>query len=81
MPRTVRNFWLETHVDGRSTTLATGPRGSDGGFYTIIKVRHKGHVRNVGTLHGTAALDGTLSVTWDDLTLGHGVRTLYKGAR
>lgn len=43
-PRFVRNFWLSLTVDGRSTTVETGPASKDGGFFLEIKVRENGGI-------------------------------------
>lgn len=38
----MRNFWLETKVDGRKSILTGGPRNKDGGMTTKIYVRDCG---------------------------------------
>ena len=44
MPRCVRNFWIELDVDGRKHQIATGPKGSGGGFRLVIRHRAKGEI-------------------------------------
>lgn len=38
----MRNFWLETKVDGRKSILTGGPRNKDGGMTTKLYVRDCG---------------------------------------
>ena len=54
MPRNVRNFWIELSVDGRDSTVETGPVRKDGGFEMTIRMRDQGSIspktmRIVGT--------------------------------
>lgn len=42
--RNVRNFWLNLRVDGRSTTVETGPASATGGMRGTISQRHQGTV-------------------------------------
>lgn len=44
--KNVRNFWVELEVDGRESTIATGPRGNDGGFYQDVYIRDKGEAKH-----------------------------------
>jgi len=44
MPRCVRNFWIELDVDGRKHRIATGPKGSGGGFRLVIRHRANGRI-------------------------------------
>jgi hypothetical protein len=62
MPRNVRNFWLEAEVDGRSTSVATGPEGKDGGISVRVLIRREGGVSMAATLRGRALPDGTLEL-------------------
>jgi len=39
----LRNFWVESFIDGRKTLLASGPRGKDGEMHTVIKVKEEGN--------------------------------------
>lgn len=50
--RNVRNFWIETVVDGRKTTMASGPRSRDGGFTQRVLIRNKGGVAMAAHLNG-----------------------------
>lgn len=61
MPRNVRNFWLDVHVDGRKS-IGTGPASSEGGFELELRVRDHGAVRFVGHLLGSKYQDGRLVV-------------------
>lgn len=53
-PKTVRNYWIETEVDGQRTTLAGGPKAKDGGFTTEVKVRNGGEIFTAATIEGVA---------------------------
>ena len=39
----LRNFWVESFIDGRKSLLASGPRGKDGEMHTVIKVKEGGN--------------------------------------
>ena len=39
----LRNFWVESFIDGRKTLLASGPRRKDGEMHTAIKVKEGGN--------------------------------------
>jgi len=58
MPRNVRNFWIELDVDGRKSTVETGPRSRDGGFELTIYQRHKGEVRRALEVRGYGDFSG-----------------------
>jgi len=45
-PRNVRNFFIKVKVDGKQKTVATGPRGKDGGLYIRLYQRDNGEVTN-----------------------------------
>lgn len=47
-----RNFWIEANVDGRSTTLAGGPRSKDGGFSMTVYIRERGGVKTALNVRG-----------------------------
>ena len=38
----LRNFWLETEIDGRKTKLKGGPKSRTGGMRTKVYVRNRG---------------------------------------
>jgi len=64
MPRNVRNFWLTMDVDGRGSTVETGPRGADDGFTLNIFMREKGEVAGVVMqVYGSVDVDGKLVLT------------------
>ena len=42
MPRCLRNFWLEAHIDGRRSPFASGPRSKCGGFSLSVFYRDQG---------------------------------------
>jgi hypothetical protein len=52
MPRNVRNFWIEAHVDGRAVKLAAGPASRYGGFTLTVYQRDKGGVMEALRLYG-----------------------------
>lgn len=61
MPRNVRNFWIETQVDGRKTDIGTGPRSKDGGIYVSVGMRDKGDVESRKVeLEGFATTEGKI---------------------
>jgi len=61
MPRCVRNFWIETKVDGRKTqSSGQGPRGAGDGFTTTIYQRDQGDVCHVVEIVGNVTTDGRL---------------------
>lgn len=39
----LRNFWVESFIDGRKSLLASGPRRKDGEMHTVIKVKEEGN--------------------------------------
>lgn len=59
---TVRNFWLEGRVDGRTTEVEGGPRSKDGGFSLTVYIRDEGGIETGVRLSGYAHDDGTLSL-------------------
>ena len=60
MPVNVRNFWFDAYVDGRATTLSSGPQGKEGGLSVTFSQRDHGRVRSVLTVRGEVAADGRL---------------------
>ena len=38
----MRNFWLDSDIDGRQTSLSGGPRASDGGMNVTVRQRENG---------------------------------------
>lgn len=79
MPQNVRNFWLIAQVDGRATSVQTGPEAATGGIDLTVQMRDKGAVspRRL-RVRGQALDDGTLLlsvyVEGDD-SVGFTVRT------
>lgn len=59
---TVRNFWIDAQIDGRTTMLSGGPRSKDGGFDLVVKIRDDDSIRRAVRLSGIARDDGTLSL-------------------
>ena len=53
MPRNVRNFWIETDIDG-ANTMSGGPRSKDGGFSANIFIRSNGGVMKAVNISGHA---------------------------
>lgn len=39
----LRNFWVESFIDGRKSLLASGPRRKDGQMHTVIRVKEGGN--------------------------------------
>lgn len=64
MPRNVRNFWLSLTVDGRRTSIATGPRSRNGGFSLRIFMRSNGGVTEAANLDGEITPTGELLLTY-----------------
>lgn len=62
MPRNVRNFWIELQVEGRKTTVATGPVDKTGGISMRIYQRNKGGIIEALNIDGYAYEDGTLEL-------------------
>ena len=61
-PRNVRNFWIETVVDGLARTFSSGPVAQDGGFTEVVSIRRNGEVCDVLKIKGIAYPDGTLEI-------------------
>jgi hypothetical protein len=70
MPRNVRNFWIEGHIDGRDSEVSGGPRNKDGGFRLAIFQRDDGSVRKALTIAGQTGTDGQLHLFVEDATNG-----------
>ncbi len=60
MPQNVRNFWIELDIDGRTTSIASGPRSRDGGFSLRIYQRDQGNIIKALEVEGIAQSDGSL---------------------
>ena len=58
----VRNFWIEADIEGRKTTLASGPRAKGGGFTLRIYIRNKGDISLPLKVEGIAHDDGRLEL-------------------
>lgn len=56
-----RNFWITLDIDGRSTTVETGPVSKDGGFSLRIQQRSAGGRTLVARIEGRVRADGTLA--------------------
>lgn len=41
----VRNFWIETNIDGRKTKLTGGPKNKLGGLTTKVYARNAGSIQ------------------------------------
>lgn len=54
----MRNFWVDTKIDGRETPLSGGPRAKDGHMVIDIYQRNNGESLNVFTIHCEPSLDG-----------------------
>jgi hypothetical protein len=62
MPRNVRNFWIDLSVDGKKTTVQTGPKNKDGGFRMDILIRSDGNIETAAGIEGYAYPDGRLEL-------------------
>lgn len=62
MPRHVRNFFTTLHVDGRKTSIKTGPRSGVGGFDQTVYMRVDGQVDTVLDIRGITDTDGVLTL-------------------
>jgi hypothetical protein len=60
MPRNVRNFWIQTQIDGRNSSIGAGPVRKDGGFDLTVYQRDAGEVRTALEIIGRAHDDGSL---------------------
>lgn len=61
MPRNVRNFWIETTVDGQKTPAkGTGPIRKDGGFRTVVLMRNNGSIVRALELDGYVDSSGAI---------------------
>lgn len=70
MPRSVRNFWVDLTVDGRESSIGTGPRSKDGGFYMNIYIREDGDISsNALSIVGTCIGDKLRLFVNDNLFL------------
>ena len=43
MPRTVRNFWIDLNIPGR-TPIGAGPKAKDAGFRAVVYIRENASV-------------------------------------
>lgn len=62
----VRNFYVEGHVDGRATDLTGGPRNGLGGMRLFITQRDSGGISPAFTIRSWVRLDGRLMTTVSD---------------
>lgn len=59
-----RNFWVDTDIDGRKTSLSGGPASASGGFCQVVYMRGGGGTPEIALmLEGKALEDGTLRLT------------------
>ena len=65
MPRHVRNFWIEAHIDGRQSPWSSGPRSKCGGFSLAVFYRNRGAVARPLRITGRC-IDGRLLLDIDD---------------
>lgn len=62
----VRNFWIETEVDGYKNPIGGGPKNKEGGFKTTITQRDKGSIERGIDIIGFADSEGNLVLTVRD---------------
>ena len=60
MPRNVRNFWVEGHIDGRASSFSGGPQRRDGGFSMTVYQRDKGSIVTALRVSGRTLSDGSI---------------------
>jgi hypothetical protein len=58
----VRNFWIETQVDGHGGIPATGPKAADGGFTSKFWIRKGGEHAAVLRLEGMTTHNGDVEL-------------------
>lgn len=63
MPRVVRNFWFEAHVDGKKHKVTGGPRAADGGFSLYTYQRNQGDIECPVEIVGRAISNDILQLT------------------
>lgn len=61
MPRNVRNFWIETSIEGRETIKA-GPRAKDGQIGIVIYMRQDGVPVRALEIDGLVTSDGQIKL-------------------
>jgi hypothetical protein len=64
----VRNFWLEAHVDGRKTPIGTGPVSRDGGMFLELYIRDEGDIKQACRIACQSTRDGKLCIIIDPNT-------------
>lgn len=72
MPRNVRNFFLELEVDGRKSTIRTGPVSKGGGFSLTIRIRESGDISSKYLLVRGIERDGLLNLSALPVNTGSG---------
>ena len=78
-PRCVRNFFIETSVDGKKEDVKTGPKNLNGGFSTDIFIRENGEVSNEKKVEIFGkVIDGKL-VLRIDIKGEFKIETVYEG--
>jgi hypothetical protein len=63
MPRNVRNFWIDSSIDGRDSRLSGGPRSKTGGFSLTVYQRANGCVSRTLIIDGFANDNGELTLS------------------
>jgi hypothetical protein len=67
MPRVVRNFWVDLTVDGKKTSVGTGPRSRSGGFRCQVLQRADGEIHHEQLIVEGIHRDGLLELkVWID---------------
>lgn len=81
MPRNVRNFWLDLHVDGKKHPVRTGSVTADGGFDLEILIRREGSISDESVrIRGYVCPNGNLTVDAEVSSPPHEI-TLLRGRR
>ena len=62
----VRNYWIETEIDGRKSTLRGGPASKTGGFSQKISIRRNGAISTAVQINGHVLPNGQLLITIEE---------------
>jgi len=79
MPRNVRNSWVELDVDGRASTIATGPRRTNGTMTATFYLRNNGDVVRVLTVRQFVEDDGTITFAIAQTPESHALQHYHQG--
>lgn len=75
----MRNFYIETYIDGRATPLKGGPHRKNGGFTTLVKMLVDSEPCEVMRINGLIDSEGKLKIFVED-EFGRNLAT-FEGGR